>query len=628
MKPKFTVITIACLFLSMALIIRCKSSSKNNEENIRQFMNKFSLALASKQPDSALNFFDKTNNIFRIKRLINLLEGNDGYYTHSGPIFKLNLDFPGSAITFPSPDIADVTVPVNFLHDTIASENSSLTFKLLIGEHKDVKIMLVDYNKFIHDYISSESLVKSKTLTDKDIFSPITLQAFKTADQLKSKYDSVIWFAHINQKTFYYVVKGKWDYDGDLDRQQDTAINYKMGLVGPDLKEIIPVEYDLIHNIGGTFDGLVEVEKNNKRGFYDLDGKIVVPVIYDQVFPITSSENLAALRLGNDYYWLKNDLSITGKVDIKIGDIVSNLKQAASFSVTGQQLNNITEFNSRERNGTVYIPPSYLVDLNILPMIKTFKNPLRRNIEYDDVSTSYQVKFDKQNNYSGNWLTSAFYSIRDYFLGGRSEFYDTKNMVVTDAKHNKVYSFGFSTDYSSEEDGGGDLSGSCNEFILKPLNDSLFELKATAVTEISLHNQDILAEMPVYHYLQLKNGKLVEMKTDRLFGFTKFIKMDDSYLDGCYLYRAKIPGSDTGFKKSNIDHLPEEAIKYMKNEIFADYHYKFRDSTWSQIFEEGFPNYKNENSSVDDSLTEIDKYNINWITQKLKASNIKKLASN
>jgi hypothetical protein len=626
MKTKpLIIILIACLVVIVFLIQSCKTA-KTNEEGVRQFMSKFSLALATKNPDSALKFFDKSNNAFAIRRLVNLLEGNDGYNTPSGPLFKLNMDTEGSDITFPSPDIASVSVPINFIHDTIASRNSKLVFKLFIDEHKGFKILLVDYNKFLHDYISYEGLVKSKTLTDKDIFSPVTLQAFKTADQLKSKYDSVVWFSHVDKKTFYYVIKGKWQYNGNFNG--DTTITYKMGLVDPDLKEIIPVEYDLIHNIGGTFDGLIEVEKNHKRGFYDLTGKIVLPVIYDQIFPLNSSENLAALRIANNYYWLKNDYTISEKVDIKIGDVVSNLKQMGSFTVTGQKLNNITEFNSREQNGAIYIPPSYLVDLDILPIIKTFKNPLRRNVEYDDVSTSYQVKLERQNSDSGNWLTSTLYSIRDYFLGGRSEFYDTKNMVVTDTKHNTVYSYSFFTDYSSEEDGGTSLSGLCNEFTLRPLNDSLFELKATAVTNIYLYNQDILTEMPVYHYLQLKNGKLVAMETNRMFGFTKFIKMDDTYLDGCYLYQAKISGSDTSFKRSNIDHLPTEALKYMKNEIFADYHYKFRDSTWSRIFQESSPNYKSENSSVNDSLTEIDKYNINWITQKLKLANAKKLASN
>ena len=66
----------------------------------------------------------------------------------------------------------------------------------------------------------------------------------------------------------------------------------------------------------------------------------------------------------------------------------------------------------------------------------------------------------------------------------------------------------------------------------------------------------------------------------------------------------------------------------MKNEIFADYAYQFKDKRWQYLFEDGInpvynehkSNNKPNNASVDDSLTVIDKYNINWINQKLKGT--------
>jgi hypothetical protein len=69
-------------------------------------------------------------------------------------------------------------------------------------------------------------------------------------------------------------------------------------------------------------------------------------------------------------------------------------------------------------------------------------------------------------------------------------------------------------------------------------------------------------------------------------------------------------------------------LRYMKNEIFADYAYQFKDKRWISIFENGdnpaynehVNNNKPYNVSVDDSLTVIDKYNINWINQKLKGT--------
>ncbi len=69
----------------------------------------------------------------------------------------------------------------------------------------------------------------------------------------------------------------------------------------------------------------------------------------------------------------------------------------------------------------------------------------------------------------------------------------------------------------------------------------------------------------------------------------------------------------------------------MKNEIYADYAYQFKDKRWEEIFQGmqsyALPeSYKDGNEikpklnagTVDDSLTVIDKYNINWISQKLK----------
>ena len=93
--------------------------------------------------------------------------------------------------------------------------------------------------------------------------------------------------------------------------------------------------------------------------------------------------------------------------------------------------------------------------------------------------------------------------------------------------------------------------------------------------------------------------------------------MNENYLQGCYEYT-----------NQQTDYLKPEYLRYVKNEIYADYNFKFKDTTWNDTFlETMFDNYKPVNASVDDSLTEIDKYNINWINQKLKATESKKLAS-
>ena len=88
-------------------------------------------------------------------------------------------------------------------------------------------------------------------------------------------------------------------------------------------------------------------------------------------------------------------------------------------------------------------------------------------------------------------------------------------------------------------------------------------------------------------------------------------------------------GSYDQRKKTTLDHVTPEMLRYMKNEIYADYAYQFKDKRWAEAFQEmnSYSNYANKNKpdniSVDDSLTVIDKYNINWINQKLKEGKTK-----
>jgi len=621
MKTKPILIITACILVVICVffIVRARHSSKSKGGDLTQFLNDFDKKLKKGNADSLISLFQVEGGNKQLTPLLETLTG-----TSTMLDIKVNMDVKGAKVIFINSEQATVDMPVTFSLDSLNTKSSIISF-IVHKINGQYKIVTVKANVFFTDYIAYQNFVRSKTLSDKDIFSPITLASFKTADSLKTKYDSVIWFAHIHQRTFYYVVKGKWDmpfYWTGL--AKDTAKTYQMGLIGPDLKEIVPPQYDMIHNIGATFPGLVEVDKDHKHGFYDLRGKLIVPVEYDQIFPVNDGQNLAALRKGDDYYWLKNDTTLSAKVDLKISDILANLKQTGPNVYKNSEADDILEFNSREEHGSIYVPPSYLADLGILPAVKLFKNPLRKNVEYDDVSTSYHVKLDKNVSPDNNWFAATFYSIRDYFLGGRSEFYDTKNVVIVDKKNNRAYGYGVNTDLS-EDDGSVDIS-SCNEYNVVALSDSLFELKISSIPGIELYNGDVLEDAPVYHYLALNNGKLTELKTNRVFAFTKFTKMNESYLNGCFLYLIK-PAVGEKYANKPSDHLTPAVLEYMKNEIFADYKYKFKDTTWANTFKYRFDQDKS-NASVDDSLTTIDRYNINWINQKLNALRSKKLAAN
>ena len=380
-----------------------------------------------------------------------------------------------------------------------------------------------------------------------------------------------------------------------------------MGLVNSDLKEIIPPEYDLIHNIGGTIDGMIEVEKGAKRGLYSTSGKLVLPVNYDQIFPLNDTENLALLRNGDDYFYLKADSTVTEKISgFKIGDGLKKIKiYGNTYTLSDKTSKNIMEYNSRDNFNSLIISPSYLVDLQIQDQFIDLRNPLRKlnGEEADDPDgfISLKIEFNNYKQNTDSWLESAFYSIYSSFIDGRSGLYESnkaKNVIVVDNKQNRLLGFNVQL-YMGGEEGIPTISTSCDENSIREVNDSLYEFKTTSeVQQQTL--ADTIDEVPYYHYLYIKNEKLKALPNGRIFGFTKYVKMDDSYMQGCYVVNGKA-----------TDHVTKSMLEYMKNEIYASYNYKFKNDAWNQVFESRFNRYDDtiRNTNVDDSLTTIDKYN-------------------
>lgn len=635
-KPLLITLGIVVVLVAVFFIVRGRSVAMPVKGDIQKFLVAFNIQVTAGNRDSVRAYFDVNQKPAVLNRLVSVLTNKTGFKGDEAPMFKLSLIVDSSTIRIINSETAEAKIPVRFTNDTLGSRESTLKLRIRKGLLKSYKIVQVDANKMATDYLAFNDFIKSKTLTDKDIYSESTLKAFETAKTLKGKYDSVVWFAHLGDNTYYYVVKGQWDQEHDLEEYYKDSVKqpYKMGLLGPDLKEVIPPQYDLIHSINATFPSLVEVEKDGKKGFYDLNGKNIVPVNYDQVIPIEDNANMAVLRNGDDYYYLKSDLSVSEKIDLKIGDFfpkIKGLKTKANFYKNALAV--VTEYNSRTKHGAIYIPPSYLVDLGMIGNNVDFENPLRKNVGFQEVHKDFNIGFSNTVNDDGNWLTASFYSVRDYFLGGRAEFYDHKNLIIVDKKRNRIFTQGIGTSYVREEEDGGSLEGVCDVNNIKVLNDSIYEVKAGATLWAEMYDTTkILTGGAYYHYLVVRDNKLVELPNERYFGFTKYVKMDDSYLNGCYKFSVGPDYKHT--KEATLDRITPEMLRYIKNEIYADYGYQFKDKRWQSVFQM-MPSYKFDDNgnpkpglaSVEDSLTEIDKYNINWITQKLKGTKGNTLAS-
>jgi hypothetical protein len=629
MKKKPLLITITCLVVALVCIfffVKAKYFRKPNANEITQFIKDFDAELRSGNMDSLRNFFEGGGNA-KTTMLIKTLANKASLGEKSDPDFTTSLDADDAQILMSNSDIAIVKVPVTFSHANFDLQKSSITFTIRrLAEHQ-YKFIKVKAEAFAKDYLAYKDKIDAAFPTEKPVeYSPITLAAFKSAETLKGVYDTVVWFQHIGDKNYFYAVNGKWDTYKSF--RTDTAKTYKMGLVGPDFKVIIPIQYDIIHNINGTFNGMVEVDKDNKHGFYTLDGKLVVPVEYDQIIPLhNDNAHLAVMLKGNDYFWLNKDNTISNKADIQIADILSQIRGSLSFSLAPPD-KDVMECNSRDDNTSILVSPSYLVDLNIMPLVATFKNPLRKNTEDEDGgdgTTAYDVDLDHSANEGGNALETLFYDIKNHFIGGRVDLYEDKSLIVVDKRSNRLLS------HSIEIEGGEDgaVPTTCNDYSYKVLPDSIFEVKVSASVYISIPTDTIsdeyIDEMPAYHYFKIANNKLEELVTKRQFAFTKFVKMDDSYLKGCYSYYVIVNKNGSSM---STEYLKTKFYQYLVNEIYADYNYKFKNDKWNDNFKdsETFNGYEGTNTSVDDSLTAIDKYNISFLKQKMAGSKANRIA--
>ncbi len=586
-KPYITNLLLILLSISFLLNYGCKSQKQNDNKEIIAFLTSFGQTLKSGDDKALLNFFDeKIENPKVLKKLLDIISGKTNFLGTDKPLFPITLDFEGADLIVS--EKTEASVPAYFQTPEPGERRATLTFKMRKNPEGKLKFYQIDAQDFLAQYIICENLIKTKNVSEKDIFDPKTLEAFKKAGMLKSRYDTVVWFAHLNSETYYYVANGEWispKQFGDLDITKNN-----LGLLNPDLKEIIPPKYNLIHNISGTIEGLIEVEKDKKRGMYNLNGQLIVPVDYDQIFPVTNDSSLAILQKGKDFFRLRNNYSISNKIETNITDVINLVPSFSAVNMTGTGNNNILEINSRDDHASVYVSPSYLADLKIFNPVIYFKNPLRKNVQYYDMSTRYVVSASEsvKDNETG-FLEATLYSIRDYFLGGRSEFYDRKNIVIKDNQNAVVYTGGITNSYEEYSDG----PTYCKDFKIKAIGDNQVEIKSSATTEISATgtSKEYLIEAPVYHYLNLNNKKIEPDEKDRVFAFTSYVKMDDSYLRGCYSYATYKEDSNKA-DSLNTDYLKPEYLQYVINEIYASHNFKFKDTLLNEQFSFSLPNYK------------------------------------
>ncbi|TWI97136.1 hypothetical protein JN11_03596 [Mucilaginibacter frigoritolerans] len=191
-KPILIIAAIVIVAVSTFFLLHKKKSPPNSIE-LTEFLFKFNNAVNSGNTDSVMACFqfDKKNKA--LKNLANLLIGKkkkDG----SLPLATVILDVDKAETRNIGSGLVSVKIPVTFSHQSLDDNHSILILKIYKTKHYKLKIIQADTRKFFADYLTYETYVKNNTHVDNLFYSALTLASFKTADQLKTRYDSVLWF--------------------------------------------------------------------------------------------------------------------------------------------------------------------------------------------------------------------------------------------------------------------------------------------------------------------------------------------------------------------------------------------------------------------------------------------------
>ena len=424
-----------------------------------------------------------------------------------------------------------------------------------------------------------------------------------TAAKLGKLYAFIPFYTRVNNRTLVMVSDAEQElFDSHLFK---GICQY--GLVSDSLEIILPINYDKIYNPNTVLLNCLEIKKDEKIGLFNFATQEVLNPRFDFILSggTTIKDFAYGYRLGQWYEIHSESLNHPKKVDLGYEKILKAL--AIDTRHSGENL--MFEFYPGHLKGEEYgtfIIPSYIEHLNFdfqlfYSYVLNKRSEENENTEY--VSDQVVVKL-KDNRSISDKIVSFFVSIYEEGVDTRGYVIEKEQMVLY---HSEKQAF---TSVPLTSLNNRDLY---REAAYKLIGDSIIEIKGNQ-HEYKLENQFYNFETQ-YRYLHISTeGKVTELDSDRHFDFTKYTFIDESYLTGHFA--RYVEGS--GYNIWESDHLTIEDLDVMRNEIYAEYGYRFRSNKWRYYFSEKqwyHPRYNN----VDDQLTAIDKANLKVILKVRKA---------
>lgn len=420
----------------------------------------------------------------------------------------------------------------------------------------------------------------------------------KDIEELDRKYSSTPFYAKIGIQKFFITCTGKYNYG--MKRFGGT---FKYGLAAGPHNIILESVYDKIYNPNLVLKKCFEIRKDSKIGLVNYESGEILQPQFEYIFPGSNSANDVAYGFKNNK-WFKISSSNIGLVKETEFDPVPILK-ALSFNIlnVGESMmfDSYYKYYTDEVNEGrgVVIVPSYIEYLKLLPR-DSYTDVILPNqgdcfgTDEARLNTSLQEKIKDK-------IISFFVSIYESGIDARGYQTEGKELIVYNKERNIINSVHLDAVDRSDY--------FCRESDYRIVNDSIIEVKSNHSGYNPIDNIYNFETQYTYHKIS-KDGSIKKLVSNRHFEFTKFILIDENHFKGCYAWSMEEPNDEYNMWIS--DHLSIHDLDIMRNEIFAEYGYKFKSEEWQKFFN-GKPWYKPLYDNVDNLLSEIDKANIKLI---------------